>query len=262
MRLRWDSGLPCTNPFGAARRRPQPPLVMFWMVERLNALVCGVCGGREFSDRRVLWPSLIAEWQLSPVEVDYVDQQQGTTCNKCGSNLRSVALADAIRAHFRDECLLQQIVERGRSESILEINEAGSLSPILRRFSGHVLAAYPEIDIHCLPYGDASFDLVVHSDTLEHVGNPVHALAECRRVLKPGGSLCFTIPIIVGRMSRDRVGLAKSHHGNPAAPSDDFAVRTEFGADAWTYLMEAGFSTISIHAVGYPAATAFRAPKV
>jgi ubiquinone/menaquinone biosynthesis C-methylase UbiE len=158
--------------------------------------------------------------------------------------------------------MLREIVERGAFQSVLEINEAGSLSSILRRFSGHVLAAYPDVDIHCLPYGDASFDLVVHSDTLEHVDNPVHALAECHRVLKPGGALCFTIPIIVARMSRNRAGLAKSHHGNPAAPSDDFAVRTEFGADAWTYLMEAGFSTISIHAVGYPAATAFRALKV
>ena len=234
---------------------------MFSMAKQLNALVCGVCSGTEFSERHVLWSSLITEWQLSPVEVDYVDRQQGTTCNKCGSNLRSVALANAIRAHLKDESLLQEIVERGRSESILEINEAGNLSPILRRFSGHVLAAYPEVDIHYLPYGDRSFDLVVHSDTLEHVDNPVHALEECRRVLKPGGALCFTLPIIVARMSRNRAGLAKSHHGNPTAPSDDFAVRTEFGADAWTYLMEAGFSTVSIHAVGYPAATAFRALK-
>jgi SAM-dependent methyltransferase len=231
------------------------------VVEQLNELVCGVCGGTEFSDRPVLWPNLITEWQLSPVEVDYVDRQQGTTCNKCGSNLRSVALANAIRAQFRSERMLREIVERGAFQSVLEINEAGSLSSILRRFSGHVLASYPEVDIHCLPYGDASFDLVVHSDTLEHVDNPVHALVECRRVLKLGGALCFTIPIIVGRMSRNRAGLEKSYHGNPAAPSDDFAVRTEFGADAWTYLMEAGFSIVSIHAVGYPAATAFRGIK-
>jgi SAM-dependent methyltransferase len=158
-------------------------------------------------DRHILWPSLITEWQLSPLEVDYVDRQQGSTCNKCGSNLRSIALANAIRTHLHDKRLLQEIVEDGTSKSILEINEAGNLSSILRRLNGHVLAAYPEIDIHCLPYGDASFDIVLHSDTLEHVDNPVHASAECPRVLKPGGALCFTIPIIVGRMSRNRAGL-------------------------------------------------------
>jgi ubiquinone/menaquinone biosynthesis C-methylase UbiE len=102
---------------------------------------------------------------------------------------------------------------------------------------------------------------VVHSDTLEHVINPIHALMECRRVLKQTGGLCFTVPIIVGRMTRSRSGLPFSHHGNQATSADDYAVRTEFGADAWTYLMEAGFTTVSIHAVAYPAATAFLAFK-
>ncbi len=61
--------------------------------------------------------------------------------------------------------------------------------------------------MHAIPYAAGTFDIVVHSDTLEHVENPVHALAECRRVLKPGGALCFTVPIIVGRLTRNRKGL-------------------------------------------------------
>jgi hypothetical protein len=90
-------------------------------------------------DRHILWPSLITEWQLSPLEVDYVDRQQGTTCNKCGSNLRSIALGNAIRTHLHDKRLLQEIVEDGTSKSILEINEAGNLSSILRRLNGMFL---------------------------------------------------------------------------------------------------------------------------
>ena len=80
-------------------------------------------------------------------------------------------------------------------------------------------------------------------------------------MLKPGGGLCFTVPVIVGRMTRDRTGLPMSYHGNPATAADDYAVRTEFGADAWTYLMEAGFTSVTIHAFAYPAATAFLASK-
>jgi hypothetical protein len=62
-------------------------------------------------------------------------------------------------------------------------------------------------------------------------------------------------------MSRDRSGLPKSHHGGPTTASDDFVVRTEFGADAWTYPIQAGFTRISVFTVDYPAATAFLAYK-
>jgi ubiquinone/menaquinone biosynthesis C-methylase UbiE len=70
---------------------------------------------------------------------------------------------------------------------VLEINEAGTLSPLLRQLPGHVLTGYPAVDIHSMPYLDATFDLVLHSDTLEHVASPIRALEECRRVLRPGG---------------------------------------------------------------------------
>ena len=77
-------------------------------------------------------------------------------------------------------------------------------SPILRAMKGHTFGAYPEVDMHALPYPDETFDIVVHSDTLEHVPEPVHALGECKRVLKPNGALCFTVPIIVARLSRSK----------------------------------------------------------
>jgi SAM-dependent methyltransferase len=144
---------------------------------------------------------------------------------------------------------------------LLELNEAGTLSPHLRRLPGHVFGAYPEVDMHALPYPDGIFDLVVHSDTLEHVENPVHALAECARVLKPGGAICYTVPVIVGRLSRSRAGLPKSYHGNPAETRDDFLVHTEFGADFWTLPLQAGLARVTIHTVAYPAATAISAAR-
>ncbi len=113
--------------------------------------------------------------------------------------------------------------------------------------------------MHALPYPDGSFDVVVHSDTLEHVPNPLHALGECRRVLKPGGALCFTVPVIVGRLTRSREGLPKSYHGNPEESGDDFVVHTEFGADFWSFPVRAGFAEVRLYSVEHPAAIAMAA---
>ncbi len=172
-------------------------------------------------------------------------------------------MANALRAFLGAEQFLLEVVisEQLSKLSVLEINEAGMLSPLLQQFGGYVYAAYPAVDIHALPYEDCTFDVVLHSDTLEHVENPVHALVECRRVLKAGGALCFTVPTIVGRMSRSREGLPKSFHGAATTTVNDYVVQTEFGADVWTYVLEAGFSEVSIHSVEYPAGIAFLARK-
>lgn len=45
-----------------------------------------------------------------------------------------------------------------------------------------------------LPYPDSVFDLVISSDVLEHIENDVTAVAEIKRVLKPGGVLIATVP--------------------------------------------------------------------
>jgi SAM-dependent methyltransferase len=227
-------------------------------------LTCSVCGGQSFVDREVLWDELARQWQLAPYERQYIDRQQGTHCIACGANLRSIALADAIRAAAGTPLTLVKFTASGEGSaqiSILEINEAGTLSPILRRLPGHILAAYPDVDMHALPYPDDQFDLVVHSDTLEHVSQPASALAECRRVTRPGGWLCFTIPTIIGRLTRGRAGLEKSFHGSSAVTADDFIVHTEFGADMWTCVLEAGYSAVTINAVEFPAALALRAQK-
>ena len=221
-------------------------------------IICSVCGGTAFADQTILWDELVAEWQLAPHERCYIDRQQGTHCMSCRSNLRSIALANAIRAAVGTNLTLLELAKTPKAKqlSILEINEAGNLSTTLRQFPVHVLATYPAVDMHSMPYSTNSFEVVVHSDTLEHVSNPIRALAECRRVLLPDGALCMTIPTIIGRLTRSRAGLPRSYHGSAESESDDFVVHTEFGADMWTYVMQAGFSSVAIYAVDFPSALA------
>lgn len=45
-----------------------------------------------------------------------------------------------------------------------------------------------------LPFADASFDVVITSEVLEHIQDDVAAIAEMTRVLKPGGRFAATVP--------------------------------------------------------------------
>ena len=45
-------------------------------------------------------------------------------------------------------------------------------------------------DLETLPFADASFDAVTGFNSFQYAGNPGKALAEARRVTKPGGSRC------------------------------------------------------------------------
>jgi len=49
-------------------------------------------------------------------------------------------------------------------------------------------------DARRLPFADATFDIVITSEVLEHIGDDVAAIAEMVRVLKPGGRFAATVP--------------------------------------------------------------------
>jgi SAM-dependent methyltransferase len=49
-------------------------------------------------------------------------------------------------------------------------------------------------DARHLPFPDATFDVVITSEVLEHIQDDVAAIAEMVRVLKPGGRFAATVP--------------------------------------------------------------------
>lgn len=51
------------------------------------------------------------------------------------------------------------------------------------------------VDLQCLPFDDATYDLVYASHVLEHVPDDKKAISEIRRVLKPNGMAILPVPI-------------------------------------------------------------------
>ncbi len=51
-------------------------------------------------------------------------------------------------------------------------------------------------DIHAMPIPDITYDAVICHSVLEHVRDPLLAMREIRRILKPGGALFLHVPSI------------------------------------------------------------------
>lgn len=60
--------------------------------------------------------------------------------------------------------------------------------------SGIVCTATRRGEMHDLPYGDETFDVVVARHVIEHHADTLGVLREWRRVLKPGGVLVVVTP--------------------------------------------------------------------
>ncbi|HVA38100.1 MAG TPA: methyltransferase domain-containing protein [Candidatus Dormibacteraeota bacterium] len=71
-----------------------------------------------------------------------------------------------------------------------------------------------------LPYHDASFDAVMCIDAIDHFPDRLLALTECRRVVKPGGRVLFTDPLIVsGPVSNEELAIRCLGRTSVVAPA-------------------------------------------
>jgi SAM-dependent methyltransferase len=99
------------------------------------------------------------------------------------------------------------------------------------------LADVAEGSIESLPFPDASFDLLLATDVLEHVPHDDAALAELRRVAAPGARLLVTVPAYQWLWSQHD----ESHHHLRRYTAG--RLRTQVVPAGWRPAVESYFNT-------------------
>lgn len=85
-----------------------------------------------------------------------------------------------------------------------------------RKHSGHV--DFTQADAESLPYADASFDLIVSCETIEHLANPQNSLREMARVCRQNGFLYLTTPNYFNAMGLYYMyARVRGHRATPGA---------------------------------------------
>jgi ubiquinone/menaquinone biosynthesis C-methylase UbiE len=90
--------------------------------------------------------------------------------------------------------------------------------------AAHPGIRFAQADAEALPFADASFDAAVSNFGVHHFPDPVRALAEVLRVLRPGGRIAFTswaapAENIAWRLLFDAIGAHGDLHAATTPPS-------------------------------------------
>ncbi len=185
---------------------------------------CEVCGrfGPWLYRRNVVPLKLEQLWGLTPALAEAFARKESCDCAWCGAKLRARRLAWVVLEIYRlgpSQLRARSLAEWvGSAEAAAAPGLPRSIASRDLRHRG-VDAGLPHFsssdfapdakpgalrsdvrseDLMRLTYPDASFDLVLTSETLEHVPRLDAALSEIRRVLAPGGRHIFTVPMLPG----------------------------------------------------------------
>jgi SAM-dependent methyltransferase len=248
--------------------------------EHLDALAhgrygrCEICGRfMPMLYRRRVVPRRLEElWGLSPRLAEALARRESCECAWCGGKLRARRLARVLLETYPvgeppqparsvadwvryPEAQAMRVAEINRIDGLHEV-----LAPLPRLAAsdftpgaapGEIVDGIRNEDLTRLTYPDACFDLVLSSETLEHISDLTAALREIRRVLVPGGRHLFTVPRLpavattFARATLDASGATVHHATAICHPGGDvgYPVFTEFGADCLEIFRRAGFET-------------------
>lgn len=102
-----------------------------------------------------------------------------------GLRVLDVACASGIGSGF--------LVTHG-AQSIIGVERSTEALSEARAYSALYGAQFVQADAQILPFPDASFNVVVSLETIEHLQDPRGFIAECARILTHDGYLCLSTP--------------------------------------------------------------------
>ena len=168
-------------------------------------------------------------------------------CSRCESVPRFRHIVHILDRIAPDWTLRKKIHESSPGLSFVQqqASDYGFSHFLPDQMLGSVVNGIRSEDLESLTFGNATFDLFITQDVLEHVFDPARALSEIMRVVRPGGAHVFTAPkhekLLVSRPRARKAGEGIEHlmpaeyHGNPVGDHRSL-VTWDYGADFETLI--------------------------
>jgi SAM-dependent methyltransferase len=189
---------------------------------------------------------------ISPDQIEVHDTNYRETYLACGFNARQRALLDELHGLIGHRSIYDVSIYAHEALTPLALTLRGRYP----RFLGSEYAPkdadrkrifpVPSIDITASGLPDASFDIILSGDVLEHVPDLQAALRDSARILKPGGHLIASMPFAYGHEETTPKArlvdgdieylTTPEYHGNPMDPSGGSLV---FQIPGWSILKDA-----------------------
>src|SRR5262245_2124194 len=234
---------------------------------------CIVCGHSSIFrfDSAIITPQLQNAWGISNSLVEAFNRKESMFCSNCGCSLRIRRLASVLIRTFSEmgggsyDSFVELLEDKEFLQlKIAEINASGALHSYLQNHPnlyysewfnntkpGEVRDGVRCEDLQRLSYPGGFFDIILTSETLEHVPDPDEAWREIFRTLKVGGYHIFSIPVVPSQpITVKRASVIDGKRQNLLEPAyhgawgdENMFVFTDFGMDVVERLDKIGLKT-------------------
>ncbi len=250
---------------GETRRRINRENVAAWRRFRRTTIRCNICGHRGTLLHEMTDMQILRQHHIGPL-------RETLRCRGCYSKMRDRTVAagflDVMAERFGVAAeTIAELAERMPADvRVLDTDANGRIGRLLAQCSGYVLSLYqPErengadlgdgavnVDLEQMPFPDASFDVVITTEVMEHVRFIDTAHREIARCLSTGGTYLFTVPYdaslaetwkLIDPDTDEELVHPPHIHGDPGMRDEGIKSYRVFGRDIVEEMRPTGLDT-------------------